>query len=115
TPAPPPPTKAATTHQNETIGLPPFLWSRELPGTDTAPRLRCSKKNPACAGPVVRYGRPLFALTAPFAKRHAEPCHGIRVVTKGAGSAAPRTVRTRVFKGRLQPGPRMASHCIAQL
>jgi hypothetical protein len=36
TPAHVPPIKAATTHQNETIWYPRFLWSRKLPGTDAA-------------------------------------------------------------------------------
>jgi hypothetical protein len=45
TPAHPPPIKAATTHQNETIWYPRFPWSRKLPGTDTAPWLRFAKKS----------------------------------------------------------------------
>ena len=36
TPTHPPPIKAATTHQNETIWYPRFPWSRKLPGTDAA-------------------------------------------------------------------------------
>ena len=98
TPAHPPPTRAAATHQNETIWLPPFPWSRELPGTDAAPRLRCSKKNPACAGRVVHHRRPLSALILRFATCHTEPGLGIRVVARGADSAALRTVWTKNLK-----------------
>lgn len=43
TPAHPPPIKAATTHQNETIWYPRFPWSRKLPGTDAAPWRRFKK------------------------------------------------------------------------
>lgn len=83
TPAHPPPANAATNHQNETICLPPFRRSRELPGTEAAPWLRCSKKNPACAGPAVRMTDRCLLLNWPFGKRHREPRHGIRVVARG--------------------------------
>lgn len=87
TPAHPPPKKPATTHQNETILLPPFPWSRESPGTDTAPWLRCSKKNGCAPGvsanPMHRrrpWVLPPRAVT--------EPRHGTRVATGRAICAA---------------------------
>jgi hypothetical protein len=43
TPANPPPTNAASTHQSETIRYPRFPWFRELPGIDAAPWLRPKK------------------------------------------------------------------------
>jgi len=51
TPANPPPTNATSTHHNETICRPRFLWSRELPGTST------SAPAPPLGRPIIRHAR----------------------------------------------------------
>lgn len=117
TPAHPPATKPTTTHQNETIRLPPFSRPRGSPGTDPAPRLRCCKKNPALSpdpSPTLSARCLHRVCHSPSATRSL--AMRIRVALRSAGSAALRSVGTNHLQnGPAGPGLRMALRVIPTL